>query len=238
VWCVVGTKRVAQKIAKRCEKLGIQAEPFPLVYQVVNENIKDELQRITELDTSVFTSVSAVKLVFKNASLRLKKEISRSTCLTIGPATSESATKVFHCKNLFVAQPYSSLGLIKLIGEKKLGRCALFSSLKRSTELVNHLKKRCDVLYEPKLYDLSVDEKVLRKLENKLIQKNYFGYVFTCSTAVYALANLLGKTNANFVAMGPRTASALSQLGVKCYTPDSYDVDGVVSLISVLSTGN
>ncbi|MEM0121173.1 MAG: uroporphyrinogen-III synthase [Thermoprotei archaeon] len=234
IWAIIGTSNTVNRIVELCAHIGIAAVGYPLVIPRENPEIRAELGRLGELDTCVFTSKRSVELVYQYSSDALKHNLEDSDVYTIGPSTARSVRELFHTKCTYPPTDYSSRGLVALLAGRRLGRTALFSSFKRSEQLVDALKASSQILYQPKLYDLGVDGVIASKLLDWLANNPVRGVVFTCSTATTSISGGRLGGAVHVVAMGPRTRAALTSIGYNPLVPERSTVEGVVRLIAYI----
>lgn len=236
MWLVLGSDTTARRLAFSLKKRGISARHLPVVLRTHSDGLVQALSTIKELDTSIFTSQTAVELVFSYGSESTRKAVQRSVCYAIGPATARRIRERYGKRRVWVPREFTSNGLISLLAEREIGRCALFSSEKRSHELVKFLRQHSTILHVPVLYDLHFDFSLVPKVA-EAIQSECTGVVFTCSTAFEgipdALLPTLGKLNV--VAMGSRSAAAMRRKGLTVVVPESSSVQGVASLVTRLT---
>jgi uroporphyrinogen-III synthase len=237
-WAILGTASTAKKIARECEKISVQTEVFKVVSYSVYPGISGELARINGLDDSVFTSQKASELVYKNSSQKLKELIRFSNCFSIGPATAKAVKRCFEPRKITVAHPHTSDGLIAALRNGRLGRVALFSSIKRSDALREYLFNHSAVFFEPRLYDLGVRKDEAVRFAWFVQESSLKGVVFTCSTAVSAVTEeaLPSLKSLKVLAMGPRTKKTLEDLGVDALLPQDSKTEFVALAIKKIGS--
>ncbi len=227
----MGTSATVNRIVDLCGKSGVAATGYPAVEAQVNPNIREELGLIGSIDTSVFTSPRAAELAYRYSSPTLRANVSSSVVYTIGPSTARMAHTLFGAKPIYPERNYGSHTLSKILGERPLGRVALFSSLKRSQLVVETLRRNSKALYEPRLYDLTVNRNVASMFQRDVSGWPFRGLVFTCSTAALVVRDTQLKRDLTVVAMGQRTRETLATYGYTAILPDDSTVEGVVKLI-------
>jgi uroporphyrinogen-III synthase len=236
VWLVLGSDVTGRRLALALRKRGISARSYPVVVRSLNGDIGRALSSIGMLDTSIFTSQKAVELVSLYASGGVRKAIRRSVCFAIGPATAHTVRKKLGKRVVRVPREFTSGGLISLLMERKIGRCALFSSEKRSDELLRFLRRHSVKLHVPVLYDLRFEPSLIPQVATA-IKRRCKGVVFTCSTAFEGIPDdlLTDLEKINVVAMGTRTAVALRRKGLTVTVPAKSSVQGLVSLVGSIA---
>lgn len=233
MWAILGTSGTAERIVKRCTDLGVDASPYGVVGYSIGTHLDTELVDIHSLDCEVFTSVKAVELVAHHLTPAASSALAKANAYAIGSHTAEAVHRMLGATSVETPRTQSSEGLIELLDGRRFSACALFSSVKRSQRLRDHLRSHSDIFYEPTLYDLVLQEEEVKRFRSDASSKSFRGVVFTCSTASRSLAGVVLEPGTMLVAMGSRTEQALPDWPSK-HVPREPSVKAVSELIAKL----
>jgi uroporphyrinogen-III synthase len=203
---------------------------FGPVKKFVNE-LREE-----QVDYTIFMSTNGVKYLFSVAhtlkkSSELKEGLAKTFVIAVGPRTARELQEEYHIHVNLVPLKYSSEGLIECLRGKEIsGKTIRIPRTTGATPtLTEKLKEMGAKIEEVYVYEsgLPVDKKLKDKFFQDLtsgkIDAVVFGSglsaknIFKMLTENAAMENLRSLTNdkVTTVAIGPTTAEALREMGIK-----------------------
>ena len=206
------------------------------------------------VDYVIFMSTNGAKYLFNAAeSLRmenkLKEGLDRTSVIAIGPRTAQALDQDYHVHVSLIPQKYSSEGLIESLKDTPLkGKKIIIPRTSNATpDLTDKLKGMGALVEEVYVYEsrLPVDENLKNKFFADLTSGKIDAIVFGSGLSAKNIFQMLSEKASMddlrklvndkvvTVAIGPTTAEALRQLGVKVdLTPQDYLFEDALSLLA------
>ena len=202
------------------------------------EPVKKFIAEMMELqiDYVIFMSTNGVKHLFRIAeelglTRQLKEGLAGTFVIAVGPRTAEELEKEYKIPVSLVPKKYSSEGLIECFGEDEVSgkKIRIPRTSNATPTLTNKLKEMGADVQEIYVYEsgLPVDEKVKNKFFDDLISGKINAVIFGSGLSAKNIFKMLSEKasmeklieivnrKVTTVAIGPTTAEALKELGVK-----------------------
>jgi uroporphyrinogen-III synthase len=202
-----------------------------------------ELQK-QQVDYVIFMSTNGINYLFSAAgslkqTSQLKEGLAKTFVVAVGPRTAEALEKDYHVQVGLVPFKYSSEGLIECLQDKKLKgkRIRIPRTSNATPTLTDKLKEMGADVEEIYVYEssLPVDEKLKNKFFDDLTAGKIDAIVFGSGLSAKNIFKMLSEkapmerlrsivnSKVTTVAIGPTTAEALTEMGVKVdVMPEDY----------------
>jgi len=203
---------------------------FGSVKKFVNELLKEQV------DYTIFMSTNGVKYLFSVAqtlkkSSQLKEGLAKTFVIAVGPRTAQALQEEYHIHVNLVPLKYSSEGLIECLREKEIsGKTIRIPRTTGATPtLTEKLEEMGAKIEEVYVYesDLPLDKKLKDKFFQDLTSGKIDAVVFGSGLSAKNIFKMLTENAAmetlralindkvTTVAIGPTTAEALQEMGIK-----------------------
>lgn len=220
------------------------------------EPIKKFLAEMVELqvDYVIFMSTNGVKYLFSAAqelgqTEQLKEGLAATFVIAVGPRTAEALEKDFGVHVSLIPTKYSSEGLLECFGEGEVveKKIRIPRTSNATPTLTDKLKEMGADVEEIYVYEsgLPVDEKLKAKFYEDLTNGKINAIVFGSGLSAKNIFKMLQEkapmeklrdiinSKVTTVAIGPTTAEALKELGVKVdVIPEDYLFDKALSALA------